>query len=88
MVIGGEVAAARIGDVAKFVDAGDEGADEAEVDEGDEDGGVAGGSAAENGEDSPGGCEDGDDEEDAVENPVSCALLGILSAREGMSYRT
>ena len=40
--IGGEIGAVGVGDVAELVDAGDEGADETEVDEGDEDGGVAG----------------------------------------------
>ena len=59
----GEACAVCVGDVAKFVDAGDEGADEAEVDEGDEDGGIAGGFATENGYDGPGGGQDGDDEE-------------------------
>lgn len=64
--VGGEIRAVGIGDVAKLVDAGDEGADETEVDEGDEHGGVAGGFAAENGEYGPSGSEYGDDEEDAA----------------------
>lgn len=65
MAVCGEVCTVGVGDVTELVDAGDKGPDEAEVDEGDEDGGVAGGFAAEDGYDGPGGGEDGDDEEDA-----------------------
>lgn len=52
--VGGEVGAVCVGNVAKFVDAGNEGADEAEVDEGDEHGGIAGRLAPDYGEDGPG----------------------------------
>lgn len=63
VAIGRETGAAGFCNVAKFVDPGDEGADEAEVDEGDEEGGFAGGFAAEHGRDGPRGRQDGDDEE-------------------------
>ncbi len=46
VAVGFESSAVGSGDVAQFVDAGDEGAHEAEIDEGDEEGGVAGGFAA------------------------------------------
>jgi len=61
---GGEIGAVRIADAAQLVVGGDEGTDEAEVDEGDEEGGAAGGAEAEEGRDRPGAGEDGDDEED------------------------
>lgn len=61
---GGGVVALGVADVAQVVDGGDEGADNGNVDEGDEEG--VGGRAvvAEEGEDGPGEGEDGDDEED------------------------
>lgn len=62
--VGGEICAVCIGDVAELVDAGDEGADEAEVDERYKDGGVTGGFTAEDSGDGPGGGQDGNDEED------------------------
>lgn len=64
---GGEGAAAAavgVGDAAKLVDGGDEGGEEAEVDEGDEVGVCGRAVVAEEGEDGPGEGEDGDDEED------------------------
>lgn len=64
--VGGEIGAVGVGDVTELVDAGDEGADETKVDEGDKYGGVASGFAAEDGEYGPSGSEDGDDEENAV----------------------
>lgn len=67
VAVGGKVCAVRVGDVAEFVDTGNECADEGKIDQGDEVSGVAGGFAAEDGDDSPGGGEDRDDEEDAEE---------------------
>ena len=61
----GGVGAVLGSDAAELVDAGDEGADEGKVDEGDEEGRAAGRVVAEEGGDGPGGGEDGDDEEDA-----------------------
>lgn len=61
----GGVGAVLGSDAAELVDAGDEGADEGKVDEGDEEGGAAGRVVAEEGGDDPGGGEDGYDEEDA-----------------------
>lgn len=63
IAVGGEVGAVRIAYVTELVNASDEGADEAEVDEGDEEGRVPRRFAAEDGRDGPGGSEDGDDEE-------------------------
>ncbi|KGQ11709.1 hypothetical protein BBAD15_g2551 [Beauveria bassiana D1-5] len=51
-------------DVAQVVDAGDEGADNGNVDEADEEGVGRGAVVAEEGEEGPGEGEDGDDEED------------------------
>jgi hypothetical protein len=48
----------------QLVVGGDEGADEAEVNEGDEEGGAAGRAEADQRHDGPGAGEDGDDEED------------------------
>jgi len=64
VALGGNVAAVVAADAAQVPDAGDEGADEAQVDEGDE---VAVGARAvvgEEGADGPHGREDRDDEED------------------------
>lgn len=72
-----ESGAVGSGDVAQFVDAGDEGANEAEVDEGDEEGGVTGGFAAEDGGDGPGGGEDGNDEEDSERTFVSSGIIQV-----------
>ena len=60
----GDVGAVCVGDEAELVDAADEGADEEEVDEGDEESVGAGAVVGEEGRDRPGGAEDGDDEED------------------------
>lgn len=51
-------------DSAQEVNAGDEGAEEAEVDKGDEERVVGGAAVGEEGEEGPGEGEDGDDEED------------------------
>lgn len=59
-----EVGAAGAVDGAEFVDGGDEGADEAEVDKGDEEGGAAGRAETEEGAEGPGAGEDRDNEED------------------------
>ena len=59
-----------VGYAAQLVDACDQGADEAEVDEGDEEGVVLGAAVGEEGADCPGRCEHGDDEED--EDIVGC----------------
>ncbi len=59
-----EIRAAGIGDAAQLDDARDEGADEAEVDEGDEECGFAGRPAPEEGRYAPGRSEHGGDEED------------------------
>ncbi|KAK8142172.1 hypothetical protein G3M48_009217 [Beauveria asiatica] len=62
---GARVAGARgEADVAQVVDAGDEGAHNGNVDEGDEKGVGRGAVVAEEGEEGPGEGEDGDDEED------------------------
>lgn len=58
------VAAVGVCDEAQFVDAGDEGAEEEEVDEGDEDGGALCGGVADHGVDAPKDGDDADDEED------------------------
>lgn len=58
-----EVGAAGAVDGAEFVDGSDEGADEAEVDKGDEEGGATGRAETEEGAEGPGAGEDGDDEE-------------------------
>ncbi|KAK0102639.1 hypothetical protein ONS95_006243 [Cadophora gregata] len=60
----GHVRAVLVGDVAQGVDAADEGADEEEVDEGDEAGVVGGAVVGEERGDGPGEGEDRDDEED------------------------
>jgi hypothetical protein len=60
----GEVRAGGVADAAELVVCCDEGADEAEVDEGDEERGAAGRAEADEGHDGPGAGEDGDDEED------------------------
>ena len=59
-----EACAVGLADAAELVVGGNEGADEAEVDEGDEEGRAAGGAEAEEGHDGPGTGEDRDDEED------------------------
>ena len=79
----GEVGAVCVGDAPELVDARDEGAYEAKVDEGDEDGGVAGGLPAEDGQDGPCGCEDGDDEECAVD----VVSIIMLSGYDRSTYR-
>ena len=61
-----EAGAAGSGDAAELIDAGYEGADEAEVDEGDEEGGSLGGLATEESEDRPYSRKGGDDEEGPV----------------------
>jgi len=61
---GRDVGAFVVRDEAQFVNAGDEGPDEADVDEGDEEGVRFGAVVGEKGCDCPGGGEDGDDEED------------------------
>lgn len=58
------VGAVGVGDAAEVVDTGDEGADEAEVDKGEEAGVGGGAVVGEDGEEGPGEGEDGDDEED------------------------
>lgn len=76
VVVVGKMGAIGLRNVAEFVDASDEGADEAEIDEGDEEGGVAGGFAAKDRGDGPGGGEDGDDEED--EDIIWCEEVLLL----------
>ena len=61
--IAAEACARGVRDGAKFVDAGYEGPYEAEINEGNEDGGVTGGFAAEEGHDGPDGAKDRHDEE-------------------------
>ena len=61
------IGAVCICDVSELVYTSDQGADEADVDEGDENGGIAGGFAAEHGSNGPGSSEDGDDEENTTE---------------------
>lgn len=53
LTIGAEARAALVGNAAKLVDASNEGADETEIDEGDEDGGFASRLAAQDGGDRP-----------------------------------
>jgi len=72
--VGGDVCAVLTRDAAQFVDASDEGADEAEVDEGYEQRVVFGAVVGEEGADCPGRSEDGDDEED--EDVVWCEGVG------------
>lgn len=79
----GKVGAVGICDVTKLVDASDEGADEAEIYEGDEHGGVAGGFTAEDGDEGPCGGEDGDDEEDTEGDLVSCRTFEIVGGKGG-----
>ena len=62
-----EVRAIGVGDVAKVIDAGDQGANEAYVDERDEVGGPTGGFATEEGQSTPCYCKGGDDEEYSVD---------------------
>lgn len=62
--VDGRVLAVGVLDLAQVVDAGDEAAEEAEVDEGDEHSVVGGSRVVEQREEGPGECEDGDDEED------------------------
>ena len=61
-----------VGDTAKIIDAGDQGADEAYVDETDEVGGTTGRFATEEGQDAPCYRKGGDDEE----YPVDCVRRG------------
>ena len=63
---GADAGTVGAGDAAEFVHARDEGADEAEVDKGNEEGGSLSGLAPEESEDRPCGCEGGDDEESPV----------------------
>jgi len=68
-------------DAAEFVDACDEGADETEVDEGDEEAIGFGAVVGEEGADCPGGGEDADDEED--EDVVWCeGVVGCVDVHE------
>ena len=67
----GEAGAVCGGYATKFVDAGDEGTNEAEVDEGNEDGGITCRFAPEEGYDGPDGTEGGDDEEGSLRFYVS-----------------
>ena len=60
----GEVGAVSLGDVPKLVNTGDKSSDEAQIDEGDEDGGVAGRLASEPGQNGPSRGQDSDNEED------------------------
>jgi hypothetical protein len=64
-------------DVAQGADAADEGADDAQVDEGDEVGVVARAVVGEEGEDAPDGGEDGDDEEDEDGGGREAVLLVV-----------
>lgn len=73
---GVDVAAIGTGDAAHDDDAADEGADEEEVDEGDEEGVVAGGGVGDDGRDDPAEREAGDDEED--EDVVGGELVGAV----------
>lgn len=86
--ISGEIGAVRIRDVAQLVDAGDESTDEAEIDKGDEEGGVAGGFAAEDGGNGPGSGEDGYDEEDAERICELCFLSTAGGSAARGSHRT
>ncbi|KAL8642703.1 MAG: hypothetical protein Q9228_000633 [Teloschistes exilis] len=84
--VGGEVGTTGVRDAAEFVDSGDKGPDEAEIDEGGEEGGFASGFAAEHGRDSPCGGQDRDDEEDTEESCLfECGYQGddLEEAPEG-----
>ena len=61
----GEIRAAGVADATEVVDARNQGADEADVDEGDEVGGAAGGFAPDDGQEAPCYGEGGDYEEDS-----------------------
>lgn len=74
----GEVVAVFRGDTAELVDAGDEGADEAEVDGGNEDGGPFGVAVAQEGFEGPDAGEHGDDEEE--EDVGGCEHVGVDEA--------
>ena len=73
-----EISAVGIVDAAEFVVRSDEGPDEAEVDEGHENGAAAHAGHAEEGYDGPGAGEDGDDEEG--ENGGRCECVRVLEA--------
>lgn len=59
---GGEVGAILVADATELVDGGDEGTNEAEINDGDKDGRAFGRAVADQGRESPCACEDGDDE--------------------------
>ncbi len=69
-----------LSDAAKLVYPGYEGSDEAEIDEGDEDGGFAGRFAAEKSGNCPGGSKDRDDEEG--EDVSRCKLVCFCEAMD------
>lgn len=70
-----EASTVLVGDAAQDDDTADEGADEEEVDEGDEHGIVSGGCVGDDGRDDPAEGETGDDEED--ENVVGGELVDV-----------